>query len=559
MSFAQLQQQFAPLHAALTNDSYTPALSACDELLTQLQALRSQLQATPSSSPTTASSSASPSLAAQSKQLLASLTNVKQTHTRNFKVLHSRTQAFGSQLDGIQQLDTSRLHFQHFDERHVDSVVMDAMAREGWVEAAREMRREVAEVRQADASAEEERSQKGEGEVEAEAARWEREERLEQAMTQMHDIRRSLQQQREVGPCLEWVKAEEARAKQRVEALRVEKLREDEDKKRKRAAGRAAADSGGDGSRIVDDEDSEERVGLALDMFASHIASPPPEAQQTASSLTAVAPPSQPPPSMAVLLAEAESVHKQLHALHFDLHQIRFLQLLTSSPPAAPPSATSAAADMSDSITPLSSLSSGSGQRALLYAQTHFTPFASDRIDDIRKLSGLLLFYPNLTASPFGNILTPPTSPTAASSHHDSPVTPSALSSLLASVASTFTALYLRLHNLPTHSPLLTLLEASSLAYPQLIHYQSLPLSSSSTSLELELGSHFPFHSTFICPVTREPNAPGNEPVMLPCGHLISATAMDKIVRGQRSMSRKFKCPTCPREQTAQEVIHVQL
>ena len=556
MSFAQLQQQFAPLHAALTNESYTPALAACDELLTQLQALRSQLQSA-SSSPGPPSSHAS--LASQSKQLLASLSATKQSHTRNFKQLHSRTQTFASQLDSIAQLDTARLHFHHFDEQNVDQLVMDGMAREGWMEAAHEMRQEVEEVR----GRRDDDDDRLEGEQGRERRR-EREERLEAAMRRMHDIKQSLQQQREVGPCLEWVKEEESRAMQRVEALRVDKQREDEElRDKKRAVGRGGAEGGAvsnDGSRMVDEEDGEERVGLALDMFASSITSPS-DALLPGSSPAATSPPSPPPPTMAVLLAEAEAVYKQLHALHFDLHQIRFLQLLTSPPPPAQPSTSSATAAMSDSSgSPLSSLSSGSGQQALLYAQTHFTPFANDRIDDIRKLSGLLLFYPNLTASPYANILTPPTSPTAANTQqHNLPATPSALSSLLSSVSSTFTSLYLRLHNLPTHSPLLTLLQASSLVYPQLIHYQSLPLSSSSISLELDLGSHFPFHSTFICPVTREPSHVGNEPVMLPCGHLISALAMDKIVRGQRSMSRKFKCPTCPREQTAQEVIHIQL
>ena len=543
MSFAHLQQQFAPLHAALTTESYTPALAACDDLLGQLHTLRSQLQAASSSSPQTSASSTIASLAIQSKQLLASLTAIKQTHTRNFKQLHTRTQAFGAQLDGIKQLDTSRLHYHHFDEEHVDQLVIDGMAREGWMEAAQEMRREVVEVR---GRREEERVEESE---EVEERRREREETLQAAMTRMHDINKSLQQQRDVGPCLEWVKEEEGRAMQRVEVLRVEKQKEEEEKrdKKRSGGGRGGAESGaigGDGSRMVDEDDGEERVGLALDMFASSIASPPQDALLSGSSPAVAPPPSQPPPTMAVLLAEAESVYKQLHALHFDLHQIRFLQLLTSPPPPAQPPALSAPAAMSDTASsPLSSLSSGSGQQALLYAQTNFTPFANDRIDDIRKLSGLLLFYPNLTASPYANILTPPTSPTAANSaQHDLPATPSALSSLLSAVSSTFTSLYLRLHNLPTHSPLLTLLQASSLVYPQLIHYQSLPLSSSSISLELDLGSNFPFHSTFICPVTREPSHVGNEPVMLPCGHMISVSAMDKIVRGQRSMSRKFKC-----------------
>jgi hypothetical protein len=47
-----------------------------------------------------------------------------------------------------------------------------------------------------------------------------------------------------------------------------------------------------------------------------------------------------------------------------------------------------------------------------------------------------------------------------------------------------------------------------------------------------------------------------NPPVLLQCGHCISYQAMDKIVKTLR-LTRRFKCPTCPKEQAPSEVLFI--
>ena len=64
--------------------------------------------------------------------------------------------------------------------------------------------------------------------------------------------------------------------------------------------------------------------------------------------------------------------------------------------------------------------------------------------------------------------------------------------------------------------------------------------------LDLDLGPAFAFHSTFTCPISKELAAPGNPPVMLPCGHVLALSSITKLARGSRT--HRFKCPYCPAE-----------
>ena len=68
---------------------------------------------------------------------------------------------------------------------------------------------------------------------------------------------------------------------------------------------------------------------------------------------------------------------------------------------------------------------------------------------------------------------------------------------------------------------------------------------------ELKLDNQLMFHSTFVCPVSKEVTTPENPPVMLPCGHVISKNSVDRYL--STSFRAKFKCPTCPAEVTEKE------
>jgi hypothetical protein len=64
-----------------------------------------------------------------------------------------------------------------------------------------------------------------------------------------------------------------------------------------------------------------------------------------------------------------------------------------------------------------------------------------------------------------------------------------------------------------------------------------------SLPVTLDISPFHRLHSYFICPVSREYSS---QPVLLKCGHVISAESVNKITRG--NVNRKFKCPTCPVE-----------
>ncbi len=82
---------------------------------------------------------------------------------------------------------------------------------------------------------------------------------------------------------------------------------------------------------------------------------------------------------------------------------------------------------------------------------------------------------------------------------------------------------------------------------------------------EIDLGPSLRFHSVFSCPVTRELASPENPPVMLKCGHALCRNSMARLTGrggGERagaggghggSGGLKFKCPTCPTEQSVND------
>ena len=73
--------------------------------------------------------------------------------------------------------------------------------------------------------------------------------------------------------------------------------------------------------------------------------------------------------------------------------------------------------------------------------------------------------------------------------------------------------------------------------------------------VEIDLGDKFSYHSVFACPVSRDQATPHNPPVLLACGHAICHDSMAKISRHRK----RFKCPTCPMQQTPEETVRLLL
>ncbi|TMW65451.1 hypothetical protein Poli38472_008093 [Pythium oligandrum] len=68
--------------------------------------------------------------------------------------------------------------------------------------------------------------------------------------------------------------------------------------------------------------------------------------------------------------------------------------------------------------------------------------------------------------------------------------------------------------------------------------------------VELPIANEHRFHTVFACPVSKEESTPSNPPMLLKCGHVICKSCVKKI---SFNMTRRFKCPTCPMEQTEAE------
>ncbi|CAI5719675.1 unnamed protein product [Peronospora effusa] len=68
--------------------------------------------------------------------------------------------------------------------------------------------------------------------------------------------------------------------------------------------------------------------------------------------------------------------------------------------------------------------------------------------------------------------------------------------------------------------------------------------------VEIPIAKELRFHNVFSCPVSKEESTPDNPPTMLKCGHVICRSCVDRF---SYNMTRRFKCPTCPVEQTESE------
>jgi TFIIF-interacting CTD phosphatase-like protein len=63
------------------------------------------------------------------------------------------------------------------------------------------------------------------------------------------------------------------------------------------------------------------------------------------------------------------------------------------------------------------------------------------------------------------------------------------------------------------------------------------------------------FHSTFVCPVSKDYATPENPPMRLPCGHVISQESLMKLSNSNNHV--RFKCPYCPSESTGSQAMQV--
>ena len=121
-----------------------------------------------------------------------------------------------------------------------------------------------------------------------------------------------------------------------------------------------------------------------------------------------------------------------------------------------------------------------------------------------------------------------------------------------------------RIHQLPMSCPLTTAARAGEKAVPTLSKLSVLMKAQGQTQLwwsapelpvEIDLGKEGAFHSIFSCPVSRTQATVDDPPVLLVCGHAICQSSMANLLRHRR----RFKCPTCPVQQGAEDTIALHL
>jgi hypothetical protein len=71
--------------------------------------------------------------------------------------------------------------------------------------------------------------------------------------------------------------------------------------------------------------------------------------------------------------------------------------------------------------------------------------------------------------------------------------------------------------------------------------------------VDVPLPPQLHFHSIFACPVSRTQCPPGNPPMLLACGHVVSRESLARLAAGRP----RFKCPTCPALQTQADAVEL--
>jgi hypothetical protein len=193
-------------------------------------------------------------------------------------------------------------------------------------------------------------------------------------------------------------------------------------------------------------------------------------------------------------------------------------------------------------------LRNGQAQEALLYARQHFGHFATKEMKEIQMLMGSLVYCGQLEFSPYANLV-------------------SGMADI--DLKAQFARDYCRLLGLPQDSALYTCVTAGTLAIPTLLKAATLMKdkpdwnTGEQLPVEIELqidptnpnaAAHNVYHSIFSCPVSKEQSTPTNPPVRLPCGHAICKQSMERLLRQN---TRRYKCPYCPSEGTAEEATQI--
>ncbi|KAL7753348.1 hypothetical protein RI367_001123 [Sorochytrium milnesiophthora] len=211
--------------------------------------------------------------------------------------------------------------------------------------------------------------------------------------------------------------------------------------------------------------------------------------------------------------------------LEFNLHRLRFIQILTAE---------GRASAMSVDRNPT--------RDALSYAQQHFAPFATQHLAEIQRLTCSVLFWKRYSSSPYAAYLSP---------------------AMWSDVEHQFTREYCSLLGLSPESPLYISTMVGTTALPLIMKMSTIMkekknewTQQNELPVEVPLLPSYRYHSIFACPVSREQGTEENPPMMMPCGHTICNESLKRLSKNSNS---RFKCPYCPSESTASQALLIHL
>ncbi|KAI8991026.1 CTLH/CRA C-terminal to lish motif domain-containing protein [Mycotypha africana] len=210
--------------------------------------------------------------------------------------------------------------------------------------------------------------------------------------------------------------------------------------------------------------------------------------------------------------------------LEFNLHKIRFIQLLLS----------------------------GEAIQAIQYGREHFTPFGEKHyaglpaykgcFTDIKRLMTAPLFIKDLANSRYADLCSP---------------------SNWVEIKREFQKDFCSLLKMSAESPLYTSVYVGTTALPVIKKVYTIMASKKTEwsqqdelPVEIPLNDDLRYHSVFACPVSKEQATDNNPPMMMPCGHVICKESLMRLSRSSRASSR-FKCPYCPSESSADQAVQV--
>ena len=197
--------------------------------------------------------------------------------------------------------------------------------------------------------------------------------------------------------------------------------------------------------------------------------------------------------------------------LEFKLHRLAYLQLLQQGIPAQ--------------------------AEAIAYTRAHFNKFINRFEKEIQMLMGCLIYLPM--------------------GYENTPYTHFFTNDMWVDAADSFLTESCDIVGVNKDSSLEIIINSGCYALPALMNLKQIMVKNrvsgvwsgrNELPIEIDLGSEYRYHSTFTCPILKQPSTDQNPPVKLKCGHVISKDAMHKLTRGLM-----IKCPYCPKESTVSE------